>query len=194
MDITGLIVAGGLGVRMGSVDKGLQTFRSAPLIEQVIQRLAPQVQYLLINANRNPDIYKSYGVPVLADTMPDFAGPLAGLQTGLVHCKTLYLAMVPCDSPFLPNDLVVRLRTSLEENAADLSVVITGEAGNPQIHPVFCLMKTSVLPDLTSFLQGGRRKMQDWIALMKVAKVHFPDDTAFRNINTFDDLRNFEAG
>jgi len=193
MDITGLIVAGGRGSRMGSVDKGLQVFRGASLIQHVMQRFAPQVQTLLINANQNLDIYEGFGVPILPDAILGFAGPLAGLQTGLIHSTTPYLAMVPCDSPFLPNDLVQRLRTGLEEGAADLSVVITGDVLRHQVHPVFCLMKATVLPELTSFLQSGERKMQDWIASLNIAKVHFPDDAAFRNINTLDDLRNFEA-
>jgi molybdopterin-guanine dinucleotide biosynthesis protein A len=191
--ITGLILAGGRGSRMGHVDKGLQPFRGEPMAMHVMLRLAPQVGDLMINANQNLAAYEAFGVPVWPDEMAGFAGPLAGLQTGLAHCETPYLVTVPCDSPFLPRDLVEKLHHALREADADLAVAVTGEGDRRQPHPVFCLLKTSLLPHLTAFLQQGGRKFDAWYASLKVAEVHFPDEAAFRNINTLDELRKFEA-
>lgn len=129
-DITGLILAGGRGSRMGNVNKGLQPFRGEPMVRHVLTRLAPQVGPLLINANRNLDAYAAFGVPVHPDRLPDFAGPLAGLQTGLSHCDTTYLVTAPCDSPFLPDDLVARLGDALEAASADLAVAVTGDGAS----------------------------------------------------------------
>ena len=191
--ITGLILAGGRGSRMGHVDKGLQVFRGAPMAMHVMQRLAPQVGKTMINANQNLAPYEGFGVPVWPDEFAGFAGPLAGLQTGLRHCVTPYLVTAPCDSPFLPDDLVVRLSEALIFQDADLAVAITGEGEERQPHPVFCLLKTSLLDHLTDYLQNGGRKIDAWYASVKVAEVRFEDEAAFRNINTLDDLRKFEA-
>lgn len=188
MNITGLILAGGRGSRMGSIDKGLVPLAGKPMVAHVMERLAPQVQHLLINANQNPDTYAAFGVPVWPDAMPDFAGPLAGLQTGLMHCATPYLVTAPCDSPFLPMDLVERLAQGLLQKSADLAIAVTGEGETRQAHPVFCLLKTELLPHLTAFLEGGGRKMALWYAPLAVARVHFADEAAFRNINTLDEL------
>ncbi len=191
--ITGLILAGGRGSRMGNVDKGLQMFRGAPMAMHVMLRLAPQVGPLLINANQNIGPYEGFGVPVWPDQIPDFAGPLAGLQTGLAHCETPYLVTAPCDSPFLPTDLVARLYAELNEWEADLAVAVTGEGAERRTQPVFCLMKSSLLPHLTAFLQDGGRKIDAWYASLNVVEVHFPDEAAFRNINTVEELRQFET-
>lgn len=191
--ITGLILAGGRGSRMGNVDKGLQPFRGAPMALHVIMRLSPQVGALMINANQNLAPYEGFGVPVWPDRIAGFAGPLAGLQTGLSHCETEYLVTAPCDSPFLPHDLVERLATALTASDADLSVAVTGVADTRQPHPVFCLMKASLLPHLDRFLQEGGRKIDAWYASLNVAEVEFPDEAAFRNINTLEDLRKYEA-
>jgi molybdopterin-guanine dinucleotide biosynthesis protein A len=189
MDITGLILAGGRGSRMGSIDKGLALLGNQPMVQHVIQRLRPQVQHLLINANQNLDTYAAFGAPVWADAMPDFAGPLAGLQTGLMHCETPYLVTAPCDSPFLPFDLVQRLASALQGENADLSVAVTGDGASRQPHPVFCLVKASLLPHLTQFLENGGRKVDRWYASLRVAEVHFADESAFRNINTLAELQ-----
>jgi molybdenum cofactor guanylyltransferase len=190
--ITGLILAGGRGSRMGNVDKGLQMFRGAPMAMHVMLRLQPQVGPLLINANQNMGPYEGFGVPVWPDQMADFAGPLAGLQTGLAHCETPYLVTVPCDSPFLPTDLVARLYADLIEWDADLAVAVTGEGGERRTQPVFCLMKSTLLAHLTAFLQEGGRKIDSWYASLNVIEVPFPDESAFRNINTVEELRRFE--
>lgn len=191
--ITGLILAGGRGSRMGGVDKGLQTFRGAPMALHVMMRLAPQVGALMINANQNLAAYESFGVPVWPDDLPGFAGPLAGLQTGLSRCETEFLVTAPCDSPFLPEDLVARLADAVSACGADLAVAATGDASRKQPHPVFCLARTALLPDLTRFLAEGGRKIDAWYAALKVAEVHFEDENAFRNINTLAELRQFEA-
>ena len=189
MDITGLILAGGRGSRMGSIDKGLAPFGGQPMVQHVLTRLQPQVQHLLINANQNLSAYAAFGAPVWPDAMPDFAGPLAGLQTGLMHCETPYLVTAPCDSPFLPADLVQRLAAALLANGADLAVAVTGEGATRQPHPVFCLVKTSLLPHLTAYLEGGGRKVDAWYRSLRVIEVHFADEAAFRNINTLAELQ-----
>lgn len=191
--ITGLILAGGRGTRMGTVDKGLQMFRDAPMALHVLMRLSPQVGYIMINANQNIAPYEAFGVPVWQDEMQGFAGPLAGLQTGLIHCETDYLVTAPCDSPFLPKDLVERLAEGMEQNNADIAVAVTGEGETKQAHPVFCLVKASLLPHLTLYLQEGGRKFDKWYSSLAVAEVHFDDEDAFRNINTLDDLRKYET-
>ena len=193
MNVTGLILAGGQGTRMGSVDKGLQTLAGQPMVQHVIQRLQPQVQQLHINANQNQAVYAEWGFPVWADAMPDFAGPLAGLQTGLMHCTTPYLVTVPCDSPYLPLDLVARLAQALQAQEADLAVAVTGVGVQRQPHPVFCLAKASLLPHLTQYLESGGRKMGAWHATLRVATVHFEDEAAFRNINTLDELQQSQS-
>ena len=193
MSVTGLILAGGRGSRMGGVDKGLQSFRGRPMVAQIIERLAPQIDKLAINANQNTGIYRSFGVPVWPDLMQDFPGPLAGLHTGLTHCDTSYLVTAPCDSPFLPMDLVARLRDALEAENADLACAATGTAESRQTHPVFCLVKTSVLPSLTAYLESGERKMGTWIRSLRAVEVTFADEAAFLNINTLEELRKIET-
>jgi len=191
--ITGLILAGGRGTRMGTIDKGLQQFRDAPMALHVLMRMAPQVGYVMINANQNIAPYEGFGVPVWQDEIQGFAGPLAGLHTGMIHCETDYLVTAPCDSPFLPKDLVARLAVGLEEKDADLAVAVTGNDETRQPHPVFCLVKASLLPHLTLYLQEGGRKFDKWYSSFNVAEVHFDDEDAFRNINTLDDLKKYEA-
>lgn len=181
---------------MGSVDKGLQVFRGAPMALHVMTRLAPQVGDIMINANQNLGPYEGFGVPVWPDELTGFAGPLAGLQTGLRHCETPYLVTAPCDSPFLPGDLVASLSHALIVQDVDLAVAVTKVEGEParrQAHPVFCLVKASVLPHLNDYLHHGGRRIDTWYATLKVAEVCFEDETAFRNINTLEDLRRFET-
>lgn len=190
--ITGLILAGGRGTRMGTVDKGLQMFRGMPMALHVMLRLSPQVGTLMINANQNLAPYEAFGVAVWPDQMQGFAGPLAGIQTGLTHCETEYMVTAPCDSPFLPEDLVQRLATALETDHADLAVAATGKGESRQVHPVFCLMKASLQPHLAEFLQAGGRKIDAWYASLRVVEVSFSDESAFRNINTLDELKRFE--
>jgi len=187
--ISGLVLAGGQGSRMGGVDKGLQPFRGKPMVAHVVERLAPQVDELLINANRNPDDYARFGHRVIADEIAGFAGPLAGFERGLAHAMGELVVTVPCDSPFLPHDLVERLRERLESANAELAVARTGE----QSHPVFCLMRRSVLPSLQQFLGSGQRKIDKWYSVLRVEEVSFDDEAdAFLNINTREELASLE--
>jgi molybdopterin-guanine dinucleotide biosynthesis protein A len=189
--VTGIVLAGGQGSRMGGVDKGLQPFRGKPMVAHAIERFAPQVDELLINANRNPEAYARFGHRVIADQVPGFAGPLAGFERGLAHAAGILVATVPCDSPFLPLDLVARLRTALEAKQADLAVARTGD----QAHPVFCLMRRAVHASLTDFLARGERKIDRWYGALAVVEVAFDDEAdAFLNINTADELASLEPG
>ena len=189
--ITGVILAGGQGRRMGGVDKGLKILRGKPMVEWVIERLAPQVHEVLINANQNLEQYVALGYRVIPDEIAGFAGPLAGLHRGLTQASHELIATVPCDSPFLPRVLVMRLRAALEKNHAEIAVARTGE----QPHPVFCLCHRNVLPGLTAFPASGGRKIDAWYAALKVVEVAFDDQPdAFLNINTEEELRAHERG
>jgi molybdenum cofactor guanylyltransferase len=184
MNITGIVLAGGKGTRMGSVDKGLQPLRGKPMVEWVLERLAPQVTEIVINANQNVERYKEYGHGVVRDEIAGFAGPLAGLHAGLKAARHPLVVTVPCDSPFLPADLVSRLKAKLEQK--DLAVAKTGD----QPHPVFALMKREVRESLEAFLAQGGRKIDAWYAALEVVEVSFDDEAdAFRNINTLEELR-----
>ena len=186
--ITGLILAGGKGTRMGSVDKGLQLFRGTPMVEQVLQRLEPQVGTVIINANQHRDVYESFGCSVCPDEFSGFAGPLAGLHAGLMHCETPYLVTSPCDSPFLPMDLVEKLSVALAAARADIAVAVTGDSARPQRHPVFCLLSRHLKDDLAAYLGDGGRKMNAWFARHAQIDVHFSDEAAFANMNTREEL------
>jgi molybdopterin-guanine dinucleotide biosynthesis protein A len=181
--VTGIILSGGLGRRMGGVDKGLVQVRGRPMIAHVIERLAPQVDEIVINANQNLDAYAAFGHPVVRDEVPGFAGPLAGLHAGLGAASGDLAVTVPCDSPFLPADLVARMRAAL--GAADLAVAKTGD----RPHPVFCLLHARLRPHLGAFLAAGGRKIDAWYASLAVVEVAFDDEAgAFRNLNTPEDL------
>lgn len=181
--VSGIVLAGGLGRRMGGVDKGLQPLRGKPMVQWVVERFAPQVAEIIVNANQNPDAYRKLGHRVVADDIRGFAGPLAGLHAGMKAAAHPLVATVPCDSPFLPADLVFRLKENLGDH--DLSVAKTGE----QAHPVFALVKRHCLESLEAFLAQGGRKIDAWYAALKVVEVPFDDEAdAFRNINTREEL------
>ena len=188
-DITGLILAGGRGSRMGGVDKGLQNHHGVPLAMHALMRLSPQVGEIMINANRNLGAYESMGVPVWPDTLSDYAGPLAGFLTGLERCETPYLVTVPCDSPLFPTDLVARLAQALDAADAEIAMAATVEDGALQVQPVFCLMKSEVLDSLVRFTQSGQRKIDKWTASLRCIEVPFEDGQAFTNANTPDELK-----
>jgi molybdopterin-guanine dinucleotide biosynthesis protein A len=185
MNVTGIVLAGGMGRRMGGVDKGLLPFQGKPMVAHVLERLRPQVAEILVNANREIDAYAQFGFPVIPDAIGGYAGPLAGLHCGLSAAHHPLAVTVPCDSPFLPADLVARLHAALQQNDADLAVARTGD----QPHPVFCLCRTSVLPNLTQYLAGGGRKIDAWYASLNTVEVAFDDEAeAFANINTPEEL------
>jgi molybdopterin-guanine dinucleotide biosynthesis protein A len=191
-DITGLVLAGGRGSRMGGVDKGLQNHGGVPLAMHALMRLAPQVGQVMINANRNLGAYESFGAPVWPDAVPDYAGPLAGFLAGLEHCETPWLVTVPCDTPLFPDDLVQRLATAAEEHAADMAIAATVEDGLMQVQPVFCLLKTELVESLVRFIQSGQRKIDKWTAQHHCVEVPFADAQAFTNANTMDELQQLQ--
>jgi molybdopterin-guanine dinucleotide biosynthesis protein A len=193
-DITGLILAGGRGSRMGGVDKGLQEHLGMPLALHALRRLAPQVGRLMINANRNLATYESMGAPVWPDEVPDYAGPLAGMLAGLAHCETPYLVTVPCDTPNFPLDLVERLLHGLVEIDGEVAIACTREDGVPRRQPVFSLMKTSVRASLTAYVAGGQGNVGFWTSQQRCAQVLFEDGSAFFNANTPADLAQLQAG
>jgi molybdenum cofactor guanylyltransferase len=199
--ITGILLAGGRGSRMGGVDKGLQLYNGTPLAKHAIQQLLLQVGTLLINANRNLDVYQTWGAQysadVLADELADFAGPLAGFLVGLQHCKTPFLVTVPCDTPRFPADLVDRLAEALLQNNADIAMVSSpDEEGILRHQPVFCLIRPELTESLKAFTDAGGRKIGAWAAQHKLVRVDFnqasDDPKAFYNANSLQDLQDLQ--
>ncbi len=198
-DITGLILAGGRGSRMGGVDKGLQNFNGLPLALHSLLRLQPQVGQVMINANRNLSAYESFGAPVWPDVLADYAGPLAGFLTGLERCETPYLVSVPCDTPLLPPDLVARLAQALDDANAEIAMAAAPEEdGSVRTQPVFCLLRVDLLESLVQFTHGGGRKIDAWTAQHQTVTVAFDqsgdDRRAFYNANTLAELHALERG
>ncbi len=185
MQITAVILAGGRGTRMGGADKGLVSYQGKPLVAHVLERIQPQVDHVIINANRHLDQYQAFGVPVVTDDNDQFDGPLAGMQAGMRHASTDWILSVPCDSPLLPLDLVDRLRRTLSDAAAisqpRAMLAIARSAGGT--HPVFCLMPRQLSADLDAFLQQGQHKVSAWQAQHPHVFVSFEDEQAFTNIN-----------
>ena len=196
-DITGLVLAGGRGTRMGGADKGLQNFRGVPLALHTMLRLAPQVGEIMVNANRNLAAYESFGVPVWPDALADYPGPLAGFLTGLERCETGYLVTVPCDTPLFPQDLVARLALALEDAGAEIAMAAAREEdGNVRTQPVFSLVKRELMESLVRFTQGGGRKIDAWTGQHRTVVVPFDregdDPAAFFNANTLAELHRLE--
>lgn len=196
-DITGLVLAGGRGSRMGGADKGLQNFNGMPLALHTLLRLSPQVGETLVNANRNLSAYESFGAPVWPDALPDFAGPLAGFLAGLEQAETPWIVTVPCDTPLFPSDLVERLAEAAEHEDAEIAMASGPEAdGQLRTQPVFCLMRRELLESLVAFTHGGGRKIDAWTAQHRTVVVPFDrpgdDPRAFFNANTLAELRELE--
>lgn len=174
---------------MNGVDKGLVLLQNKPLIANVIARLQPQADEILINANREIATYEAFGLPILTDETDEFLGPLAGFLLGLKHAKHEYVLTVPCDSPLLPLDLAERLYEGMAASHADIAVATS----DGSTHPVFCLMKKSVLPSLIQFLDAGERKVSAWQRSQPYVEVDFNDcNEAFTNLNTFEELKALE--
>jgi molybdenum cofactor guanylyltransferase len=192
--ITGVVLAGGRGSRMGGVDKGLQSHQGLPLAMHAVLRLQLQVGHVMINANRNLAAYESMGVPVWPDPLDGYPGPLAGVLAGLEHCETPYLVTVPCDTPNFPADLVARLAGALQEADAEIAMAATREDGVLRTQPVFCLLKSALSESLVAFLHSGQRKIDRWTALHRVVEVPFEDAAAFFNANTVTELQQLQAG
>jgi len=196
-DVTGVILAGGRGSRMGGADKGLQAFRGMPMALFTLLRLAPQVGEVMINANRNLAAYESFGVPVWPDGLADYAGPLAGFLTALERCETGYLLTVPCDTPLFPQDLAARLAEALERDGADIAMAAAREEdGQLRAQPVFSLLRHDLMDSLVHFTQGGGRKIDAWTAQHRTVLVPFnregDDPHAFANANTLAELHQLE--
>ena len=193
--ITGVILAGGQGKRMANpslpedIEKGLVNFLGEPMVMHVAKRLTQQVSEVLINANQNISAYLALGYPVVSDSIPGFAGPLAGLHAGIQAAKTHYVMTVPCDAPLLALDLTDRLLSALLGSRADVAVAKTGK----QVHPVFCLCGQNLLAHLETYLLNGGRKFDAWYETLSVIEVPFNDNpNAFANINTPYDLIKLE--
>ena len=201
-DITALVLAGGRGTRMGGVDKGLQTVNGTPLALHTLLRLQMQqgglIGEVMINANRNLAAYEAFGAPVWPDSLPDYAGPLAGFMTGLERCETPFLMTVPCDTPLFPPDLAVRLADALGRENADIAMAAAREEdGQIRTQPVFCLLRAELLESLVAFTHEGGRKIDRWTALHKTVTVPFDqpndDPRAFFNANTLAELHSLET-
>jgi molybdopterin-guanine dinucleotide biosynthesis protein A len=201
-DITALVLAGGRGSRMGGVDKGLQKFRDTPMALNALLRLQMQegglVGELMVNANRNLAAYEAFGHPVWPDTLPDYAGPLAGFLTGLSHCETPYLLTVPCDTPLFPLDLAQRLAAAFDDPSTEIAMVAAREGdADLRTQPVFTLLRADLLPSLMTFTQAGGRKIDRWTDQHRTVVVPFdrPDDDvqAFFNANTLAELQSLEG-
>lgn len=201
-DITGLVLAGGRGSRMGGTDKGLQNFHGTPLALHTLMRLQMQqggwVGPTLVNANRHLAAYEAFGSPVWPDSLPDYAGPLAGFMTGLDHAETGWMLTVPCDTPRFPLDMAERLVQALMREDADIAMVAArDEDGQLRNQPVFCLLSTALLPSLVAFTEAGGRKIGHWTSQHRTVLVPFDlpgdDPRAFFNANTLAELQTLEA-
>ena len=196
-DVTGVILAGGRGSRMGGADKGLQNFRGMPMAMFTLLRLSPQVGEIIINANRNLSAYESFGVPVWPDSLAEYPGPLAGFLTGLEHCETEYLLTVPCDTPLFPLDLVARLGEAMERDGAEIAMAAAREEdGQFRAQPVFSLLRRELMESLVRFTHEGGRKIDAWTGQHRTVLVPFDrageDTSAFFNANTLAELHRLE--
>ena len=184
--ITGVILAGGAGRRMGGRDKGLVDFAGRPLIEWVIASLEPQVGALLINANRNRERYGKYGYPVIADRMAGYQGPLAGFAGAMAVVQTSWILTLPCDGPFSPPDLALRLAAALGEQNAEIAVARDAE----RVQPVYALLPVALARDLAEFLAAGERRILRWYARHRTAEADFSDRPGcFANVNSSEESR-----
>ena len=190
-DITGVVLAGGRATRWDGRDKGLIEVSGRPMISHVLDALAPQVEQVIISANRNLDEYRAFGLPVVTDATRDFLGPLAGIASGLAAARTEWVAIVPCDSPLLAADCVDRLASACEEDErTNIAVAHDGE----RIQPVFALIRRALLEDLDAFLESGERKIDRWYGQQRMRLVDFSDNTDnFLNINRREDRDMLEA-
>ncbi len=199
-DITGLVLAGGQGSRMGGVDKGLQAWHGEPLAQHALRRLQAQVGAVMLSANRHLDTYSAMGAPVWPDRQSGYCGPLAGLLSGLEHCPTPWLLTVPCDAPLFPTDLAQRLAQAAAHSGTLLAMASAREGAPPaplRPQPVFCLVHRSLHGDLARYLADGGRKAMAWASAHQPALVAFdaPDDdpNAFANANTLAELAALQA-
>ncbi len=187
-EITAVILAGGRAQRMQGLDKGLIRLADKPLVQHVIDRIKPQVGELLISANRNLEEYKNFGYPVLSDPQQDYPGPLAGIATALQQCRTDYLLVVPCDTPFLPATLASTLLAQLKQDASDVCIVHDGQ----RLQPLVALLSRSLALVLEESIRAGHLKVERWMLEQQHTIVHFPEPGCFININNQNELLNAE--
>ena len=191
-DISGVVLAGGRGTRMGGGDKGLQNHLGMPLALHGVLRLQQQVGTVMIAVNRNLAAYEAMGVDVWLDSVPDFAGPLAGVLTGLERCETPWLLAVPCDAPGFPENLADRLARAVADDDADIAIAATREQGKVQLKPEFCLLRAMLMEDLMAALQAGAREIERWSARHRRVVVEFDDAGAFIDANTPEELHRLQ--
>ncbi len=188
-NITGIILAGGRARRMGGQDKGLIQLARKPMIEYVLNAIEPQVDAIIINANRNQKVYGKYGYPVVADQIGGYCGPLAGMASGLQAAKTPFIVTAPCDTPLIPDDLVHKLYSILQDEDAE---ICTAHA-NGRLQPVFTLMKSELLSSMLDFLNSGERKIDKWFEKHRLAIADFSEQAeTFININSAEELAEIE--
>ncbi len=188
-NITGIILAGGQARRMDGQDKGLIKLANKPMIEYVLGAFESQTGSIIINANRNQTLYEKYGHPVVADQIEGYCGPLAGMASGMQEAKTDYVVTAPCDSPFIPADLVDKLYSTLSQEKAEICTAFC----NGRLQPVFTLMQTDLLPSILSFLNNGERKIDKWFEKHRLAVADFSDQPdTFININSAEELAAIE--
>jgi len=187
--VTGVILAGGLARRMNNRDKGLIHFKGRPLVSYAIDAMAAVTDNLIINANRNIDLYKQFGFPVVADQTGSFDGPLAGVLTAIIHAETGIVLVTPCDSPLFKAEHLQKLLSARAENDADVAVAFDGV----RLHPVFLAAKTGLKTGLQDYLDSGRRKLEDWLQQQLMVKADFSGEPQlFINLNTMDELEALE--
>ena len=189
-DITGLVLAGGMARRMGGQDKGLVLFAGKPMAQLIADRLSPQCQSIMINANRSFSAYREFGYPVIADDLTGFQGPLAGMFAGLNKLQTQWMATVPCDGPFLADDYVKRMIQGVKSNGHDLAVA----ACDGRLQPVYTLINQSLTQGLRLFLNSEERKIDKWFVQQPYSIVDFSDTPEmFENVNTLEQLKELEC-
>lgn len=186
--VTGLILAGGKGTRMAQQDKGLLKLAGKTLVEMKVESLAPQVDKLIISANRNLETYRALGYPVVTDSSSDYLGPLAGIAATWHVCQTDWLVTCPCDTPALSDDYVSRLQQACQNKNTLVAVAHDGE----RMQNTFLIMHRSVLPSITDMLAQQNYAVFKWLALQAVAQTDFADEQGiFTNFNTPEEFDNY---
>lgn len=180
MQVSCIILAGGEGKRLGSVDKGLVKYKSTPLIEHVLSSIKPQVDEIIISANRNIDTYEKYGYKVISDNSDDYRGPLAGIVASLPYCKNEWVLIVPCDMPFLPGNIVEKLSDETEK-------CISIAESNKKMQLVF-LMHIKLQASIQQSLDNNQLRLMQWVKSLQPAIISFTEDDVFKNFNSREDL------
>ena len=192
--VTGVILAGGRGVRVGGEDKGLLVFNGEPIVKKVFKSLSQQVHMVVVSANRHVEEYQSFGAPVVKDRLPDYQGPLAGIEAALTVCMTPYVLVVPCDAPFIRHDLAQKLYDKMEETNVNIVFAQSyTEQGEVAAEPTFALIRSCMLSHLRVYLDSGRRKVLGWYELTDHASVLIDDPLCFANANAPEDFDRLSA-